>query len=417
MINKIHIKNFKSVYDLEIELGRFNVFIGENGCGKTNILEAIAFGGTILNTESLDGKLPNERLFLKGFRNAETIDSLRPQFNLQRKNSEMTYEVFFSPEEYLKFSINKKIEAAISSYSKKSNKIIDETEVKAVIKKSNSLLDKVLITLKKMEEQNKVKENKQLENNEKKQLDNLRVEVSVVTEHLNKFIKNAEIVKKTKSVKSLNRFILFAPENSYLRKFEDEFQSDEIGFRGDGLFKVFKKIYFNEPKLLSEIIKNLGIIDWFKNLEIPDDNFPGESKIKIEDKYLMKDSLFLDQKTANEGFLFLLFYLTLFISKDTPNFFAIDNIEASFNPKLCVELTKNLTKLSKEHKKQAIVTTHNPFILDGLDLSDDNQRLFVVRRNLDGHTIATRVKPTSKTDLKLSEAWMRGYIGGLPENF
>ena len=43
MINKIRIRNFKSIVDLTLDLGRVNVIIGANGCGKTNILEAITF--------------------------------------------------------------------------------------------------------------------------------------------------------------------------------------------------------------------------------------------------------------------------------------------------------------------------------------------------------------------------------------
>jgi predicted ATPase len=45
MIKNITIQNFKSIVNLEMELGRINVLIGENGCGKANILEAIAFAG------------------------------------------------------------------------------------------------------------------------------------------------------------------------------------------------------------------------------------------------------------------------------------------------------------------------------------------------------------------------------------
>jgi len=41
MINKVHIKNFKSIKDLEFDCSRVNIFIGEPNTGKSNILEAI----------------------------------------------------------------------------------------------------------------------------------------------------------------------------------------------------------------------------------------------------------------------------------------------------------------------------------------------------------------------------------------
>lgn len=40
-IDKIHIQNFRGIQDLKIDLNpRFNLLIGENGSGKTAILEA-----------------------------------------------------------------------------------------------------------------------------------------------------------------------------------------------------------------------------------------------------------------------------------------------------------------------------------------------------------------------------------------
>jgi len=41
MIKHLHIKNFKSIKDLEFDCARVNVFIGEPNTGKSNILEAI----------------------------------------------------------------------------------------------------------------------------------------------------------------------------------------------------------------------------------------------------------------------------------------------------------------------------------------------------------------------------------------
>ena len=66
------------------------------------------------------------------------------------------------------------------------------------------------------------------------------------------------------------------------------------------------------------------------------------------------------------------------------------------------------------NNKQIILTTHNPFVLDGLDLNDPEQCLYVVRRNADGETIADKIDKQPK-NVKLSEAWLRGYIGGNPE--
>jgi len=41
MIRKLHIQNFKSIKDLELDCARVNVFIGEPNTGKSNILESL----------------------------------------------------------------------------------------------------------------------------------------------------------------------------------------------------------------------------------------------------------------------------------------------------------------------------------------------------------------------------------------
>jgi hypothetical protein len=81
---------------------------------------------------------------------------------------------------------------------------------------------------------------------------------------------------------------------------------------------------------------------------------------------------------------------------------------------------KQLAALAKTHDKQALITTHNPAVLDGLNLHDDEQRLFVVSRNDEGHTVTERIKMKPSVDgekYKLSELWMRGHLGGLPTGF
>ncbi len=121
------------------------------------------------------------------------------------------------------------------------------------------------------------------------------------------------------------------------------------------------------------------------------------------------------------AFFFILFYLALFLAPNTPPFFAIDNIDASINPKMCRALMQRLVSLARKYDKQVIVTTHNAAVLDGIDLGDDDQRLFVADRTSDGPTRIRRVTPPQPIDgkepLRLSYAFMEGLLGGLPKNF
>lgn len=63
MIHEIQIKNYKSIQNLKLEVGRFNTFIGENGCGKSNFLEAIT-----LAAAADAGMLDNQFLSSRGIR-------------------------------------------------------------------------------------------------------------------------------------------------------------------------------------------------------------------------------------------------------------------------------------------------------------------------------------------------------------
>jgi AAA15 family ATPase/GTPase len=73
-VKRIHIKNFKSVVDLSLDLASINVFIGENGSGKSNILEALAFAAA-----AAADKVDNEFLVSRGIRVAEPR-FMRPAF-------------------------------------------------------------------------------------------------------------------------------------------------------------------------------------------------------------------------------------------------------------------------------------------------------------------------------------------------
>lgn len=63
MLRKLSVYGFKSVHEQSIELGRVNCFIGANGVGKSNILEALGVLGAAAN-----GVVDDESLLRRGVR-------------------------------------------------------------------------------------------------------------------------------------------------------------------------------------------------------------------------------------------------------------------------------------------------------------------------------------------------------------
>jgi len=381
MIEKIHIQNFKSIYDLELEVGRVNLFIGENGSGKSNLLEALVF---VSASES--NMLANEFLVSRGLRVPEP-ELMRSAFDEGDRD------------ENIKIKIDKEIDVEFKHDNKEYSKwsMNDLTRTESIEFESKDL--------------NRLKNT--LENYDTSFLGNLTLE-----DKLNFILK---VTMKADGFKGffLEKFIIYSPENTALRVFQKEGQIQPLGINGEGLLKLLKVINTYEDKnYINTIIESLQLFNWFEDITIPSESL--EDKVVIKDKFLYRE---FTQKSANEGFLFILFYITLIVAKETPKAFAIDNIDASLNPKLCTKLMTLLTDLAKKYDKQIFLTTHNPAILDGVDLNDNEQKLFVVSRNKKGYTrmkeITAKDKPKSSTNepLKLSEAFLRGYLGGLPKGF
>jgi energy-coupling factor transporter ATP-binding protein EcfA2 len=396
MIRKVRVENYKSISDLTLDLGRVTVLIGANGSGKSNILEAIA-----LASASAQNKLDNEFLTSRGIRVTETR-FMRSAFS----------KPAIPPAEAHELSSKQGKEHATANIPALRKNIRLSVKGDRVDFSCQLWADETA-SYPKWEH-------------------GLEFGPSTGTD-FTKFVK-AEGFKPGEWVPfdvferflakisgTLPGFLIYSPENSALRTFQAEGQILPLGIRGEGLFAHLKALTSEKHReRLKQIKERLKLIEWFETFDIPEDLGPGERSIRIRDRYLPEDALF-DQRSANEGFLFLLFYITLFISPDTPAFFSIDNIDCSLNPKLCIALLQQLAKLATEYDKQVILTTHNPAVLDGLDLKDNEQRLLVVDRNKAGHTRVSRVespKPRAgELPVSLSEAFLRGYIGGLPKNF
>ena len=396
MITQVEIENYKSVENLTLELGRINVLIGENGCGKSNILEAIAIA-----TAAGRDKVDNEFLASRGIRVTEP-GFMRSAFGDQQSTRDIKLGLRLHDGIPLRFQLHDESTSTHSRWSRISPSIELDVGVEKVV-------DRLIL------------QSAESSGAGGDWFAELLKRLGAGDPSFYATVRGAFISAVLASKNLTPDFVIYSPENTSLRTFQTEGQILPLGVNGEGLFAHLRDLSKSEDtERFESITSGLSLIDWFERLEIPIDLSPGERVIRIRDRHLPESALF-DQRSANEGFLFLLFYFTLFASNDTPSFFAVDNIDASLNPKLCSELVKELAGLAKKYDKQAILTTHNPAVLDGLDLNDDEQRLFVVYRNKHGHTQVRRVmKPEpqpGEVPVKLSEAFLRGYIGGLPKNF
>ena len=394
MLTDLRIRNFKSIRDASIAPGRVTVLIGENGSGKSNFLEALAMAGA-----GVGDRLDNEFLVSRGIRVAEP-KFMRSAFSEENDGVVRLDLAYGIDRTWLRLRHDE-----TGPYSRWERttaadlKEVDDGEDPFI----DSFYDGGALGVRPVS----VEPGK------------MRALIASIHERI-----LATARARQARQRPLLDSVIYSPENTALRTFEVEGQIQPLGIKGEGLFKLLKSLRDDDERI-AEIKEQMGVLDWFADFRLPTDAAPYERHLEIRDRYIAdtgSDPLaYFDQVSANEGFLFLLFYYSLFISADTPRLFAIDNIEASLNPKLCRELTRRLVELAKKYDKQVIMTTHSPAVLDGLDLQDDTQRLFTISRNSKGHSRARRVHaPTplaGEPPVPLSEAFSRGLLGGLPQNF
>jgi predicted ATPase len=411
MISEIQIENFKSIAKLSLKPGSVTVLIGENGSGKSNILEAIAFAAA-----ASAGKLDDEFLYTRGVRVTDKA-WMKSAFVLPTKGRRNGVSL---PQPILVNVIGSDVERPlqmkISEPMTQRGKAlakwivsfaVDPTEIEAEFNGADFLeeveaMKRTLLASLPQESRDRVARQFVAQ---KRAAQKKRMEAPELAAAL-----------------ALKDFLIFAPENTALRSFETEGAIKPLGTKGEGLLKLLSETAAVENAVFSSKLKSLlGLLGWFDDLHLPTEEDEIRGRLRIHDRWLPKGAPLFDQRSANEGFLYLLFYFTLFLSKATPSFFAIDNIDNSLNPKLCAELTRQLAALAEKNGKQVVLTTHNPAILDGLNLHDDKQRLYVVRRNSEGHTVANRVSaPRPRPEgppARLSTAFMSGLLGGLPDHF
>ena len=359
MIRQLSIENYKSVANATIPISQFTVLIGENGAGKSNVLEAL-----VLASAASKPSLERELLIARGVRMTSS-QLMRSAFNSATKKKPIKIKVICSSLVATEHAFDFSLTHDDSPYS----------DWKLISPKEDSK---------------------------------------------DEYFKKIPASLSDSKNDALEKFTVYSPDYYTLRNFLNEGHTTPLGTRGEGLLNLLKRMKEKNPTHLKEINDGLKILGWYKGIDSSSLTSPtSENRLLVKDKYIRGRGITLDQVSTNEGFLFCLFYLTLFASPDTPRAFAVENIENGLNPKLVESLITKLKEFSKKYGKQVLISTHSPSVLDALNLDGAEDLLLAVDRNLEGRTRISQVKKpiNGVNPTRLSSLFLKGLIGGVPQNF
>lgn len=390
-LKKIAFRNFKSLYDVSFEPGKVNVFIGANGAGKTTILEAIGLLSAAMTDRVNDGSLQRKGIRLSAF----------PMYKSRFRSIGRT-----------KLTVSLSLEW-------EQNSDIFEYDVHLTTPK-----DKDTDYWKYHSEAFWV--------NGQKKWGRSNASQNQSNNHIGFFLieDDPELEDGRSIAKHFESYGIFQPNTLTLRgTVSDPNQVSPIGLNGGRLAEALEDIIKEKEGdvFLGSLYMDdvLELIDWASDISI---NVPTKTRINpsvpmtrqiIEfTDYFLNETAKFTGYDASEGALYVLFMLCLAMHPKAPSIFAVDSFDHALNPRLAKKLTQVFCDQILKNDKHVFLTTHNPLVLDGLDLSNEDIRLFAVDRDKNGYAQINRIKVSQELineGQSLSRLWINGRLGGVPD--
>ena len=388
-IKGITIRNFKSLFDVSFETGNVNVFIGANGSGKTSVLEAIG----VLSAAMTD-RVNNNSLQRKGVR-LSTSSLYKSKFaDIVKESPTVEFSLKWGKDSH-EYQYNTHLTAPVGDDSWKYHTESVSRDGRIVFGRSNRSKS-----------------------------------------HMNNKVGYYSLSDRLASEEYLaaGRYVadygLFQPDTLTLRgNVPDPTQITPIGLNGGRLAEAVGDLFrtVDDELMFGSMYMDevLELMEWASEFHVGkpkksnlNPGVPSTNQIiEFRDRFL-KDSALFTGYDASEGALYVLFMLCLAMHPSTPMMFGIDSFDHAMNPRLAKRLTQVFDKIVIENGRTVFMTTHNPLVLDGLDLTDDRIRLFATERDDLGHVTVNRILVSEdliKTGQPLSRLWINGYLGGVPE--
>ena len=390
MITKLTVESFKTLEKVEIELGLVNVFVGANGSGKSNLLEAVG-----VLSAAADGKVDDKVLLQRGVRPGV------PELYKSAFNERLPQHIYF---------------AAHNDKSSYEVSLLNPLEAQRPWRFKTELL---------------TQGDKKLTSRSPRMRDNPNTERGLAALTADE-LKEGSPARRL--IEQIQEFVIYSPTTPVLRGTDPESApSQPVGLHGGRLPEAIHELLISRkkhPHAKRVSQEALSLIDWATkygsaaSVELPISPAAGASPrvIRFVDRYMREGRNVLSGYDASEGALYILFLAVLAAHQASPHFFAVDNADHGLNPRLAKALFKMLCGwvLDAPEPRQILVTTHNPQVLDGLPLRDDRVRLFTVARTDAGRSSIRRVEINDKLlamaekGWTLSRLWVMGHLGGVP---
>ncbi|HCF57325.1 MAG TPA: chromosome segregation protein SMC [Myxococcales bacterium] len=387
-LRQVHIKGFKSVVDQTVALGRLNCFIGANGVGKSNVLEALGVLGA-----AAGGRVDDEAIIRHGVR-AGLPRLFKTSFAGTQIPPHIMLEAQGEPSATFRVSLLNPLDRPKPAWSFKTESLSSG---------ATQIVSRGVRT-------------------EKENLDETRGLSALKVVDLQPGDPASLLLK------ALQEYVIYTPNTPALRSTVPDPQTRvPVGLAGGGLAEGFEALKREADEArLDEV---LGLIDWVSDVAVTDvvgdllsPSVPRTKNVlRFTDRFMASSRNTLTAADASEGALYVLFAAILCLSASSPPIFAIDNLDSALNPRLVTRLVGHLAAwlAATSPDRQLLFTAHNPTVLDGLDLDDDEVRLFAVERNSLGHSTIRRITLTPELrrlhgEFPLSRLWAMGNLGAVP---
>jgi len=395
MLQSLRVERFKSLVKLELPLGRINVLIGANGSGKSNILEALGVLGA-----AAFGRVDDETLIRRGVRPG-LPDLYKTAFPGSHRGPHILVEATSGSGASFRTTLwHPKRNPGQPWHFK--TECLQRSAGDIVASRSPASNPK------------------------------LNPEAGIAA------LKTAELPRGDRALLLMNElrnYGIHCPNTPALRGLggKDDQPRSPVGLTGARLPEALDEVMKGAPRDTSVaacLQEARDMIDWAREIsaepsaDVPLSPSAARSRLVIQftDRFMRADRNRLSGHDASEGALYVLYSAVLALHPEAPTCLAVDNLDQALNPRLATKLMASLCNWTKRRNggRQWLVTVHNPAILDGLPLDQDDVRLFAVDRNNLGHTVARRIDLDSAKKLRpgpdwtLSRMWTGGYLGGVP---